>query len=231
GAASKVNLLNGAQACNIFWQVGTTSTLGAASDFKGNLLSKGAFVSSAGSTVTGRVLVTQGSASLNATQIIKPSCKVVKPAPTNNFGTGGGSYTSQYGKASYNFLIRGTESGTGIFTNITGKASWSISRAWNFSGTPTAYTYVNGVGNITGTGTLQYYANPKKDHDKRWLNAATGPVAFTIKYTRVTNGDGSLGRVSTFAIGFTGTPVAGVPSLPALGALVMVKGGDDKSDD
>lgn len=230
GAASKVNLLNGAQACNVYWQIGTTSTLGASSDFKGNLLSKGAFVSSAGSVILGRV-VTQGSATLNSTQISKPECKVVKPAPTHNFGTGGGSYTSQYGKAAYNFTIRGTESGTGIFTNISGKVGWSVSKAWNFTGTPTAYSYLNGVGTITGTGSLQYYGNPKKEHDKRWVNAATGPVSFTIKYTRVTNGDGSFGRVSTFAIGFTGTPVTGVPSLPALGALVTVKGGDSKSDD
>lgn len=231
GAASKINLMNGAQACNIFWQVGTTSTLGASSDFKGNLLSRGAFVSSAGSTVTGRVLVTQGSATLNSTQIIKPECKVVKPVPTNNFGTGGGSYNSQYGKASYNFVVRGVESSTGVFTNITGKAGWSVSKAWNFSGTPTAYTYLSGVGTITGTGSLQYYARAKQDGDKRWLAASSSPVTFTIKYTRVTNGDGSLGRVSTFAIGFTGTPVSGVPSLPALGALVQVKGGEDNSKD
>lgn len=231
GAASKINLANGAQACNVFWQVGTTSTLGASSDFKGILLGKGAFVSGAGSVITGRVLITQGSATINATQIVKSECKYVKPAPTNNFGTGGGSYTAPQGKAQYNFVIRGVESGTGTFTNISGKVGWSVSKAWNFAGTPTAYTYINGVGTITGTGTLQYYSNPKSDHDKRWVAASTGPVAFTIKYTRVTNGDGSFGRVSTFAIGFAGTPVTGVPSLPALGALVKVKGGDDKSDD
>lgn len=230
GAASKINLLNGAQACNIFWQVGTTTTLGAGSDFKGNLLGKGPFVSASGSLILGRIF-TQSSATLNSTQILKPECKVVKPTPIHNFGTGGGSYTTQFGKASYNFTIRGVESGTGTFTNINGKVGWSVSKSWNFFGSPSAYTYQNGVGTVTGTGTLQYYSNPKKDRDKRWLNATTGPVAFTIKYTRVTNGDGSFGRVSKFAIGFTGTPVTGVPSLPALGALVTVKGGDDKSDD
>ena len=230
GAASKVNLLNGARACNIFWQVGATSTLGAATDFKGNLLSKGAFSAAAGTVVTGRVLVAQGSATLNTAQILKPDCKEVKVIPSNNFGTGAGSYTSQYGKAAFNFTVRGVESETGAFTNITGKVGWSVSRAWNFTGTPTTYTFVNNVGTITGTGSLQYYGNPKKDHDRRWLAATTSPTAFTLKFTRVTNGDGSYGRVSTFAIGFTGTTVSGVPNLPVLGTLVTVKGGEDKSD-
>jgi len=97
GPASHVNLLNGAQACNIFWQVGTTSTLGAGSDFKGNILGKGNFVSAAGSIILGRVLITQGSASLNATQITRPKCNSVEPTPTVNLGEGGGSYVSQYG--------------------------------------------------------------------------------------------------------------------------------------
>ena len=37
-AGSSVVLTNGAQACNIFWQVGSSATLGTNSFFTGNIL-------------------------------------------------------------------------------------------------------------------------------------------------------------------------------------------------
>ena len=231
GAASKINLLNGAQACNVFWQVGTTSSLGAGSDFKGNLLSKGAFVSAAGTVISGRVLISQGSAALNSTQIMVPECKKVATPPTNNLGTGGGSYVSQYGNTSFSFSVKGTDLGNGTFTTIGGKVIWSTNKGWKFSGTPVTYTYVAGVGTIAGTGYLSYYSSPKKGKEGRWLNAATGVVNFTLKYTKVLNSNGTFGKVNTFAIGFSGTPIAGVPTLPTLGSLVKVKGDGDGSDD
>lgn len=231
GASSKINLLNGAQACNIFWQVATTSSLGAASDFKGNLLGKGAFTSAAGTSVQGRVLIGTGSITLNSTEITRPECKVVKMPTATNFGTGAGSYKSQYGNSTFNFVLKGTDAGNGTYSNVSGRAGWNVTKNWNFTGLPTAYTYSAGVGTITGTGTLLYYSNPKKAKSGRWLNATTGPVNFTIKYTRLMNSNGSFGKVDTFAIGFTGTQAPGSPTLPVLGALVKVKGSHDDSDD
>ena len=230
GAASHVNLLNGAQACNVFWQVGTTSTLGAGSDFKGNLLGKGNFVSNAGSVVLGRVLIGTGSVSLNATSISRPQCKDIDVKSAGNLLNGGGSYVSQYGNTSFNFDLKGSDLGNGTFTNVDGKVTWTTAKGWMFKGTPTAYSYTNGVGTITGTGNLTYFSSPKKGKDGRWVSATTGAANFTIKYTRVTNANGTLGKVNTFAIGFTGTVIAGVPQLPALGALVQVKGGGSSDD-
>ena len=37
-SASSVNFINGAQACNVFWQVGSSATLGTNSTFRGNIL-------------------------------------------------------------------------------------------------------------------------------------------------------------------------------------------------
>lgn len=229
GAASKINLLNGAQACNIFWQVATTSSLGTNSDFKGNLLGKGAFVSGSGTIVQGRVLIGSGSVTLNTTQITRPDCKVVKTPITNNFGVGAGSYTSQYGKSTFAFVLKGTDTGNGTYSNVDGRVGWNVNKNWNFTGTPNTYTYSAGVGTIAGTGTLRYYSKPKNAKTGRWINATTGAANFTIKYTRLINSNGSFGKVDTFAIGFTGTQAPGAPQLPVLGALVKVKGGD--SDD
>ncbi|CAM5667238.1 hypothetical protein SBADM41S_09108 [Streptomyces badius] len=37
-SASRVNLINGAQPCNVFWQIGSSATLGTDSTFIGNIL-------------------------------------------------------------------------------------------------------------------------------------------------------------------------------------------------
>src|ERR1019366_6624183 len=249
GVASHINLVNGAQACNVFWQVGTTSSLGAGSDFKGNLLGKGNFTSAAGSVVQGRVLITQGSASLNATQITSPSCKAVAPSFTNNLGTAGGAYVSQYGNANFNFNVKGTDLANATLTNVTAHVSWNVAKNWKFTGVPATFLYSNGAGTITGTGTLTYFSTQVKGKDSstqkkgkgghgkggqgkggRWLSAATGVANFTIKYTRAINADGTIGNIDTFAIGFTGTASAGAPQLPVLGALVQIKGGGEVSN-
>ena len=38
GSSSTVSLINGAQECNVFWQVGSSATLGTGSVFAGNIL-------------------------------------------------------------------------------------------------------------------------------------------------------------------------------------------------
>ena len=49
-----VLLINGAQACNVFWQVGGAATLGATSSFKGTILANAAITAGAGTTIDGR---------------------------------------------------------------------------------------------------------------------------------------------------------------------------------
>ncbi len=40
-SASSVNLINGAQACNVFWQIGSSATLGTGSSFVGTIMALG----------------------------------------------------------------------------------------------------------------------------------------------------------------------------------------------
>ncbi len=75
--ASKITLLRGAQACNIFWQVGSSATLGGNSFFKGTILANATITVGGGATIAGRLLAArQGSAGavtlINDT-ITKPS--------------------------------------------------------------------------------------------------------------------------------------------------------------
>jgi hypothetical protein len=62
----KVILAGGAQARNIFWQVGTSATLGTGCEFKGTLMAKVSITMDVGSTMEGRALASTGAVTFNA---------------------------------------------------------------------------------------------------------------------------------------------------------------------
>lgn len=59
-SASSVQLLNGAQSGNVFWQVGTTATLGAGCTFKGILMAEAGITMVTGAALEGRALSRNG---------------------------------------------------------------------------------------------------------------------------------------------------------------------------
>jgi len=71
---SKIVLINGAQACNIFWRVGSSATIGVNSIFKGNLIVLTSTTVNTGANIEGRILVINGAVTLDNNSINKPSC-------------------------------------------------------------------------------------------------------------------------------------------------------------
>ena len=62
--ASTVALANGAQACHVFWQIGSSATLGNYSDFVGNILAYTSITLDPYATVNGRALAENGAVTL-----------------------------------------------------------------------------------------------------------------------------------------------------------------------
>ena len=81
-SASRVVLINGAQSCNVFWQIGSSATLGTNSIFQGNILALISVTLNTGATVTGRVLARDGAVTLDTNTINKAVCGVVIPPPS-----------------------------------------------------------------------------------------------------------------------------------------------------
>lgn len=80
--SSSIVLTNGAQACNVFWQVGSSATLGTDSTFKGNILALTSATLTTGANVEGRVLARNGAVTLDTNVITKATCSVPPtPAP------------------------------------------------------------------------------------------------------------------------------------------------------
>jgi hypothetical protein len=61
---SKIVLTKDASACNIFWQVGSSATLGTASKFNGTIMAAGSISLGTGARVRGRVLAQGGAVTL-----------------------------------------------------------------------------------------------------------------------------------------------------------------------
>ncbi|MFA3898732.1 ice-binding family protein [Rhodococcus qingshengii] len=73
-SSSTVALINGTQACNVFWQVGSSATLGTNSVFRGNLLALTDITATTEATVEGRLLAINGAVTLDTNTITTPTC-------------------------------------------------------------------------------------------------------------------------------------------------------------
>src|SRR5450631_1886783 len=80
-SSSRVILVDGAQACNVFWQVGSSATLGTGSSFAGTILALTSITVTTGDTVEGRALARNGAVTLDDDTITTPSCSI-PPTPT-----------------------------------------------------------------------------------------------------------------------------------------------------
>lgn len=86
--ASNINLINNAQSCNVFWQVGTSATIGTTSTFKGNLMALTSVTLTNGASVEGRILTRNAAVTLDTNIINKATCsQAVIPTSTPNITT------------------------------------------------------------------------------------------------------------------------------------------------
>jgi uncharacterized repeat protein (TIGR01451 family) len=68
-SASNVSLINGAQASNVFWVVGSSATLGTSSTLQGNILALTSITVTTGTTINGRALARNGAVTLDTSTI------------------------------------------------------------------------------------------------------------------------------------------------------------------
>lgn len=83
GVSSNVVLTNGAQACNVFWQVGSSATLGGSSSISGHVIAQASISTGASSTVNGQLVAVTGAVTLGGTTIVNNNCTTPTPAATS----------------------------------------------------------------------------------------------------------------------------------------------------
>jgi Ice-binding-like len=90
-SSSTVTLINGAQECNVFWQVGSSATLGTGSVFVGNILALTSISLNNGVTVHGRALARNGGVTLINDVFTRPTCALSAPGAGGPGAGGPGS--------------------------------------------------------------------------------------------------------------------------------------------
>ena len=71
---SRVILIGGAQAHNVFWQIGSSATLGTGSTFVGTILAQASITLGTGATLNGRALARTGAVTLDSNPVTVPPC-------------------------------------------------------------------------------------------------------------------------------------------------------------
>ena len=79
-SSSNVNIINAGTSCNVFWQVGSSATLGTFSTFRGTILALASITVTTGVTIDGRALARNGAVTLDTDTINRATCTL--PATT-----------------------------------------------------------------------------------------------------------------------------------------------------
>ena len=74
GPGSSVVLTNGAQACNVFWQVGSSATLDTTTTFVGNILALTSITMNNGATLNGRALARNAAVTMDDNSVTVATC-------------------------------------------------------------------------------------------------------------------------------------------------------------
>jgi hypothetical protein len=87
-SASSVKLVNGASPCNVYWQVGSSATLGTTTAFQGNLMALQDITLNNGASVVGRALAKRG-ITLDNNVLDNRGCTTSSTTPGTTPGTPG----------------------------------------------------------------------------------------------------------------------------------------------
>ena len=88
GSSTSVQLVNGAQACNVFWQVGSSATLGTGTRFVGTVMASATITANTAATIHGRLLAQTAAVNLDTNTITTSNCA------SSTTGSGGGTETT-----------------------------------------------------------------------------------------------------------------------------------------
>lgn len=107
GSNTSVSLVGGAQACNVFWQVGSSATLGTGTRFAGTVMASASITANTAATIHGRLLASTGAVTLDTNTITTSNCA------SSVSGSGGGTETVTPAEAA---KLAEATTGTGVGT-------------------------------------------------------------------------------------------------------------------
>ena len=86
-SGSNISLTGDADACNVFWQVTSSATLGTNSDFVGTIMALTSITANTGASVEGRLLARNGAVTLDTNDVEVTGCAAQVPTSTTTTST------------------------------------------------------------------------------------------------------------------------------------------------
>ena len=86
---SSIIFINGSSPCNVYWQVGSSATLGTGTDFLGNIMASASITMNTNATLQGRALAQTAAVTLDTNTISEPECAPDIPPTTDGPTTDG----------------------------------------------------------------------------------------------------------------------------------------------
>jgi hypothetical protein len=136
-SASRILLTGGATACNVFWKVSSSATLGTASQFVGTVMANQSITANTSATVQGRLLADNGAVTLDSNVI--PTITSGAPTATAAVGTPYTSTITASGTPAASFRVSAGSLPTGLTLDATtGLISGTPTSAGSYTFTVTA---------------------------------------------------------------------------------------------
>ena len=213
GSASTVTVINSGQACNVFWQVGSSATLGTTTTFVGNILALTSITLQTGASLSGRVLAQTGAVTLDSNAV---SVCSLAGSPTPTTLTTQASAAVQLGGLIHDTAtLSGGVAPTGTITfQLFGPNDATCASAPAFTSTVT----VSGNGSYASTN-----FTPTSTGTYRWTAAYSGDAANVAAVTACNDTNEDVTVSATAQIAAT-TPTLPEWAMALLAGLFVVAG-------
>lgn len=219
GDASTITLINGASACNVFWQVGSSATLGINSTFVGHILATVSITANTGALIAGSLLASTGAVTLDGNTITNDVCPAATTASLTIIKNVVNAYTGTLTPADFNLhlTLDGVDvSGSPAVGSSTGTVYWLEPGDYVVSEEAvTGYTHAFSGDSTDGTITLVAGATKTITVTNSDINPAVTTATLTI-YKQVDNRFGGTLTSADFnlhvmlnGIDVTGSPAVG----------------------
>jgi hypothetical protein len=216
GSSTVITITGGASACNVFWEVGSSASLGTGAQFQGTILAKQSITATTGATVIGRLLANTAAVTLDTNTITVPTGCPAPGTSTTSPQITSGTPTGATAGTPYSYTVTATGTPTPTYSVTSGALPVGLTlngTTGTISGTPTV------TGSSTFTITATNGAAPDSSVSYTVVTAAPVPVTPTNGNGPAAGGTGST--ASELELADTGSN----PVLPLTGALLALATG------
>jgi hypothetical protein len=140
---SSVRVINGGNFCNVYWQVGSSATIGTGTTFTGSIIALTSITLTTGVSLFGRALARNAAVTMDTNTVSAASCQV---APDGGAPDGGGLGTGTGGT--------GGNAGVGGAPGAAGAAGSDVNGAAGCGGSEAAGSGGSGAAGAAGSGAI-----------------------------------------------------------------------------